>query len=106
MRDHIEVNRHLKALPEHAALCATFLGQAHIAGTGPAGKTCRECALWGVKHYNKQGGGLHPKPRPFRGQQQGAARRPQARPVQLRDPRQGRAAHPTSRPRLPLLPAE
>ncbi|WP_139291337.1 hypothetical protein [Paracoccus sp. SM22M-07] len=35
--DHIEVNRFLKPLPEHAHLCATFLGQAHIAGTGPAG---------------------------------------------------------------------
>lgn len=24
----------------------THLGQAHFAGTGPAGKTCRECAKW------------------------------------------------------------
>ena len=24
----------------------TYAGQAHFAGTGPAGKTCRECLFW------------------------------------------------------------
>lgn len=34
-------------MPEHVALLRdTALGQAHIAGTGPEGKTCRECAKW------------------------------------------------------------
>jgi hypothetical protein len=27
----------------------THLGQAHIAGTGPEGKTCRECKFYGSK---------------------------------------------------------
>lgn len=31
-----------------AALRATHIGQAHIAGTGPGGKTCRECRFFGV----------------------------------------------------------
>ena len=48
MPDKIEFSPHLKMLPEHAAIAGTFLGQAHIAGTGPCGKTCRECAFWGV----------------------------------------------------------
>jgi hypothetical protein len=24
----------------------TYIGQAHFAGSGPAGKTCRECCFW------------------------------------------------------------
>lgn len=48
MGDFIEAAPHLKPLPEHDRLMRTFIGQAHIAGTGPDGKTCRECALWGV----------------------------------------------------------
>ncbi len=39
----------MKALPHEAAIRNTFLGQAHIAGTGPDGKTCRECAFWGIE---------------------------------------------------------
>lgn len=39
---------HMKRLPEHEAIYSTFIGQAHLAGTGPEGKTCRECALWGI----------------------------------------------------------
>jgi hypothetical protein len=27
-------------------IAQTFIGQAHIAGTGPEGTTCRECAFW------------------------------------------------------------
>lgn len=27
----------------------THLGQAHLAGTGPKGKTCRECSFFGLK---------------------------------------------------------
>lgn len=51
MGDFIEGTRHLTPLPEHDRLMRTFIGQAHIAGTGPAGKTCRECALWGLKKH-------------------------------------------------------
>jgi hypothetical protein len=36
-----------------AALKATHLGQAHIAGTGPEGKTCRECRFFGL--LNREG---------------------------------------------------
>lgn len=46
MPDHIEVTPHLHDAGFEEAIKATFLGQAHIAGTGPKGKTCRECSLW------------------------------------------------------------
>lgn len=41
---------------------ATYPGMAHFAGTGPAGKTCRECIFWTgcgerVRYYAK--GGVH-----------------------------------------------
>ena len=32
--------------PNHAGLAETYLGMANIAGTGPKGKTCRECVHW------------------------------------------------------------
>lgn len=31
----------------------TRLGQAHFAGSGPPGKTCRECAYFGVSGYSE-----------------------------------------------------
>lgn len=39
---------------------ATYPGMAHFAGTGPKGKTCRECVFWTncgllVKYYSKSG---------------------------------------------------
>lgn len=30
----------------HAGVERTHMGQAHIAGTGPEGRTCRECKYW------------------------------------------------------------
>lgn len=35
----------------------THLGQAHFAGTGPTGKTCRECSKWGLM---TKAGVVHP----------------------------------------------
>ncbi len=46
MADHIALTPHLTREPNHDALVATFIGQAHIAGTGPEGATCRECRFW------------------------------------------------------------
>lgn len=45
------------ASAQHAATCS---GMAHFAGTGPAGRTCRECAKWGtaVRFYRRTGGEL------------------------------------------------
>jgi hypothetical protein len=34
--------------PAHARIAQTQIGQAHIAGTGPDTKTCRECVFFGV----------------------------------------------------------
>lgn len=44
----LQFGARMKALPHEAALRRTYLGQAHIAGTGPEGSTCRECAFWGI----------------------------------------------------------
>ncbi|NPD15294.1 hypothetical protein HOY34_08790 [Xinfangfangia sp. D13-10-4-6] len=48
LSDHLQFGARMKALPHKAAIRNTFLGQAHIAGTGPEGKTCRECAFWEI----------------------------------------------------------
>ena len=50
MAKKLLLNPNLKSLPHEDGLRKTYLGQAHIAGTGPAGKTCRECIFWGRHH--------------------------------------------------------
>ena len=42
----LPVGEHLTAAPCDEALRQTYIGQAHIAGTGPIGATCRECRHW------------------------------------------------------------
>ncbi len=42
----IEVSPKLKDDGTHAAIAATHIGQAHIAGTGPIGATCEQCTFW------------------------------------------------------------
>lgn len=59
MAEHLAISPHMTRLPEHDAILATFIGQAHIAGTGPEGKTCRECSLWGVKCTKNKVWGIH-----------------------------------------------
>lgn len=53
MADHLDLTPHLHDAGFEAGLRETFLGQAHIAGTGPAEATCRECKLWGLKTRKK-----------------------------------------------------
>lgn len=38
------------------SLRATHAGMAHFAGSGPAGKTCRECVFWTERNYYAKGG--------------------------------------------------
>lgn len=49
MAAHLSITPHLTAADFDCPISNTFLGQAHIAGTGPQGTTCRECKLWGKK---------------------------------------------------------
>lgn len=56
MAAHIKMNEHLTKAPHDAALLKTYIGQAHIAGTGPEGKTCRECVFWHKWETVKIGG--------------------------------------------------
>jgi hypothetical protein len=42
----MEVSPQLKEDAAHSAIVATHIGQAHIAGTGPAGATCETCVFW------------------------------------------------------------
>lgn len=46
--DHLRFSSHLTAAPFDERFRATFLGQAHLAGTGPDNATCRECKFWHV----------------------------------------------------------
>ena len=46
----------------HAAIAATHLGQAHIAGTGPAGATCEKCAFWHLWQRKKIDGKMQQFP--------------------------------------------
>lgn len=62
--DHIENLKGLTSAPHDAAIRATYLGQAHIAGTGPEGKTCRECIFWHAWTRVKVGKEYESRPAP------------------------------------------
>lgn len=58
MATKVYVDDRLKNEPKHDALAETYVGQAHIAGTGPKGKLCHECAYWGkneAQSYERYG---------------------------------------------------
>ncbi len=57
MAAHLSITPHLTAADFDCPISNTFLGQAHIAGTGPQGTTCRECKLWGKKKRLKDADG-------------------------------------------------
>lgn len=52
------IQDHLTAAPVDALARASFPGMAHFAGTGPRGKTCRECLFWkhGAHDYRSKAG--------------------------------------------------
>jgi hypothetical protein len=51
---------------QSAQLMVTYPGMAHLAGTGPEDKTCRECAMWGMPSAFVEGGPPSPyRYRPF-----------------------------------------
>lgn len=43
---HLQFGEHLTEASSDKAIRETHLGQAHIAGTGPPGTTCRQCSKW------------------------------------------------------------
>jgi len=55
MGAHLIFGAGLTASENDEAVRRTFLGQAHIAGTGPAGKTCRECRFWHKWKWGEEG---------------------------------------------------
>jgi hypothetical protein len=42
----LDLNQHLARDPATDRALITHRGQAHFGGTGPKGKTCRECVHW------------------------------------------------------------
>lgn len=63
MPEHLEFSAHMTANEDHAPVSQTYLGQAHIAGTGPVGTTCRECVFWHCwKADSKREGVYHHAP--------------------------------------------
>lgn len=60
MAEHLLFSDHLTAKEVHRPIAETYLGQAHIAGTGPGGATCRECVFWClIKHRKDAYGNYH-----------------------------------------------
>ncbi|MDH7790710.1 hypothetical protein [Ochrobactrum sp. AN78] len=59
MADHIIMNEHLTKAGFDGAVSKTYLGQAHFAGTGPTGKTCRECIFWHQWKWKKPANGKY-----------------------------------------------
>lgn len=63
MAEHLLFSEHMTAKDVHQPIADTFLGQAHIAGTGTEGRTCRECRFWhGWKLRKLLGGGVERVP--------------------------------------------
>ncbi len=59
MGAHLLFSEHLTGATFDSPIRETFLGQAHIAGTGPEGTTCRECIWWRlIGKRRKPGGGV------------------------------------------------
>jgi len=46
MGEFLEFGEHMTKANFDEKLRQTYIGQAHIAGTGPEGKTCRECIFF------------------------------------------------------------
>lgn len=68
MTDHLELTAHRTKAAFDQTMRVTFLGQAHFAGTGPEGTTCRECRFWHIldkkgnptpPYYDGETGELH-----------------------------------------------
>ena len=55
MGDHLVFSEYLTTAPMDGRIRETYLGQAHIAGTGPEGRTCRECIYWRVFGKRRHG---------------------------------------------------
>lgn len=55
------ISDHLTEAPADRLARATHPGMAHFAGTGPSGKTCRECNFWahGAHDHRSKNGKYH-----------------------------------------------
>lgn len=88
---------HLTRNEGHRHLEKTHLGQAHLAGTGPDNRTCRECKHWYCTRENSVGDRVpfHPY--------EGGDDASDAIEMQLPDCRQGSQARPTQRGSMPVV---
>lgn len=58
-RQHLLFSEHMTSAPYDGPLRETYLGQAHIAGTGPEGTTCRQCKHWCRTAFKKMADGSY-----------------------------------------------
>lgn len=109
MAQHLLFSEHLTAKEVHRPIAETFLGQAHIAGTGPEGRTCRECRFWHTWKWRELvGGGQRAdsrRSRLFRQEAQAPSSRPEKGEVQSANPQQGKPADPSLREGVPSFRA-
>lgn len=61
MAETLDFDKTLCAQPYDAVFASTYRGQAHIAGTGPRGATCRQCAYWGSRNAPQEHPGFYSK---------------------------------------------
>lgn len=109
MAQHLLFSEHMTAREVHKPIADTYLGQAHIAGTGPEGRTCRECRFWHAWKWRKLVGGgqraASGRPRLLRQETQAHPARPQKGEVQSAYPEQGKPPHSSLRQGLPVVRA-
>ena len=110
MAEHFNITQHMTAADFDCPIRNTYLGQAHIAGTGPEGTTCRQCAHWGKKTYVKDEHGDYVEkfapPQAERQKAQDVSRRAERRLLPQTHPKQSKASHPASRVVVPIFRAE
>ena len=65
MTEHLLLTPHLTPGPADELVTKTYLGQAHFAGTGPEGATCRQCIWWKLLRMKKAKKGREDAPPEF-----------------------------------------
>lgn len=55
MESHLLFSKHMTPSRSDRQVVETYLGQAHFAGTGPDGRTCRECVFYYPLGFNTDG---------------------------------------------------
>lgn len=110
MAEQFNISPHMTAADFDCPIRNTYLGQAHIAGTGPEGTTCRQCKHWGKTKFVKDEHGNYVEkfapPQTEWQKAQAVSGRAKRRLLPQAHPQQSKASHPASRVVVPIFRAE